>query len=34
MENLFSISGRGKSAQEKMDELLQTHSYAVESTTI
>lgn len=34
MESLFSISGRGKSAQEKMDELLQTHSYNVESSTI
>ena len=31
---LFSISGRGKSAKERIDELLQEHSYAIESTNI
>ena len=34
MESLFSISAKGKSAQERMDELLQAHSYCIESTTI
>lgn len=34
MESLFSISGKGKSAQERMDELLQAHSYCIENTTI
>jgi hypothetical protein len=34
MESLFSISTKGKSAQERMDELLQTHSYCIENTTI
>jgi hypothetical protein len=31
---LFSISGRGKSAKERIDELLQEHSYCIEATTI
>ena len=33
-ESLFSISGRGKSAKEAIDELLQAHSYAIEQTNI
>ena len=33
-QSLFSISGRGKSAKERIDELLQEHSYCVEATTI
>ena len=33
-EALFSISGRGKSAKERVDELLQEHSYAIEQTNI
>ena len=32
--SLFSISGRGKSAKERIDELLQEHSYAIEQTNI
>ena len=34
MESLFSISTKGKSAQERMDELLQNHSYCIENATI
>lgn len=34
MEHLFSLSSRGKSAQEKIDELLNIHSYCIESATI
>lgn len=34
MESLFSISSKGKSAQERLDELLQTHSYCIENATI
>ena len=33
-EGLFSISTKGKSAKEKIDELLYTHSYSIESATI
>ena len=33
-ENMFSISGRGKSAKERLDELLYQHSYCIESATI
>lgn len=33
-EGLFSISGRGKSAKESIDALLNQHSYCVESATI
>lgn len=33
-QSLFSISGRGKSAKERIDELLQEHSYAIEQTNI
>ena len=32
--SLFSISGRGKSAKERIDELLQEHSYVTEQTNI
>ena len=32
--SLFSISERGKSAKERIDELLQEHSYAIEQTNI
>ena len=31
---LFSISSRGKSAKERIDELLQEHSYCVEQSSI
>ena len=33
-QSLFSISGKGKSAKEKIDELLDTHSYCIETTNI
>ena len=33
-EGLFSISTKGKSAKERIDELLYTHSYSIESTAI
>ena len=33
-ESLFNISAKGKSAKERVDELLFTHSYSIESTTI
>lgn len=33
-EGLFSISTKGKSAKERIDELLYAHSYSIESTTI
>lgn len=34
MENLFSISYRGKSAKERVDELLYENSYCIENVTI
>lgn len=34
MRNLFTISSKGKSAKEKVDELLYAHSYCVESINI
>lgn len=34
MENLFTISSKGKSAQEKIEELLYQYSYCIESTTL
>ena len=34
MENLFTISSKGKSAQEAIEELLYKYSYCIESTTI
>ena len=33
-EGLFSISTKGKSAKEKIDELLYAHSYSIESAAI
>ena len=33
-ENIFSISGQGKSAKDKLDELLYQHGYCIESATI
>lgn len=33
-QSLFSISGRGKSAKERIDELIQDHSYCIEATSI
>ena len=33
-QNIFSISGQGKSAKEKLDELLYQHGYCIESATI
>ena len=34
LENLFSISAQGKSAQDAIDELIYNHSYCIESITI
>ena len=34
MENLFTISSKGKSAKERIDELMYNHSYCIESTNI
>lgn len=34
MENLFTISSKGKSAQEAIEELLYKYSYCIESTNI
>ena len=34
LENMFKISARGKSAKDRLDELLYQHSYCVESATI
>lgn len=34
VENLFNISSQGKSAQDKIDELLYAHSYCVENITL
>jgi hypothetical protein len=34
METMFSISAQGKSAKERLDELLYQHSYCIESATI
>jgi hypothetical protein len=31
---MFTISGQGKSAKDKLDELLYQHSYCIESSTI
>lgn len=31
---MFSISAQGKSAKDKLDELLYTHGYCIESATI
>ena len=34
IEQMFSISAQGKSAKDKLDELLYQHSYCIESATI
>ena len=34
MENLFVISNKGKSAKERTDELLYTHSYCIDSINL
>ena len=34
MENLFTISSKGKSCKERIDELLYQHSYCIENSTI
>ena len=34
MENLFTISSKGKSAKERIDELLYQHSYCIESINL
>lgn len=34
MENLFTISSKGKSAKERIEELLYTHGYCVESISL
>lgn len=34
IEQMFSISGQGKSAKNKLDELIYQHGYATESATI
>lgn len=34
MENLFTISSKGKSAKERIEELLYTHGYCTESVNI
>lgn len=34
MESMFSISAQGKSAKDRLDELIYQHGYCVESTTI
>ena len=31
---MFSISGQGKSAKDKLDELIYQHGYCIESATI
>lgn len=34
LENMFNISAQGKSAQDRLDELLYNHSYCIESITL
>lgn len=34
LENMFKISSQGKSAQDKLDELLYSNTYCIESVTI
>jgi len=34
MDKMFSISAQGKSAKERLDELLYNHGYCTESATI
>ena len=34
LENMFSISSKGKSAKEKLDELLYSHGYCSETASL
>ena len=34
IDNMFSASGRGKSAKERLDELIYQHGYCIENATI
>lgn len=34
IESMFSVSGQGKSAKDRLDELIYNHAYCVESATI
>lgn len=34
IENMFSISAQGKSAKDRLDELIYSHGYCIESVTI
>mgnify|MGYP006366555321 FL=1 len=34
IENMFSISAQGKSAKDRLDELIYTHGYCIENVTI
>ena len=34
MDSMFSISAQGKSAKDRLDELLYQHSYCIESVNI
>ena len=34
IENMFSISAQGKSAKDRLDELIYTHGYCIESATV
>ena len=34
IEHMFTISGQGKSAKDKLDELLYQHSYCLETSTV
>jgi hypothetical protein len=34
IDNMFSISSQGKSAKDRLDELIYNHGYCVENITI
>jgi hypothetical protein len=34
MENMFTISAQGKSAKDRLDELIYQHGYCIENATI
>jgi hypothetical protein len=34
MENLFTISGQGKSAKDEIDDMLYNYAYCIENITI
>ena len=34
IDNMFNVSGQGKSAKDKLDELIYNHGYCIESVTI